>query len=201
MSIQTIEKKKLYFVTDNKNKFSEAEFIFKDSPYELVQYPLDLPEYQGTSEEIAFLKCLEVEKQLTDKNIYPFIIEDTGLHYNCLNGLPGPYIKWFLKQTKLDGLVKLAEPYPDKSAYAQCIVTLNLNKGVKPLSFKGVVNGNIVTPRGTTTFGWDPIFQPDLKANGSVNYQTFAEIPNEEKNKISHRYKAFLELKRFLHYN
>ena len=53
--------------------------------------------------------------------------------------------------------------------------------------FKGKIKGNIVYPRGKGGFGWDCIFQPE-----GYN-KTFAEI--EEKNKISHRYKAFKKFK------
>lgn len=50
--------------------------------------------------------------------------------------------------------------------------------------FKGITDGTIVNPRGSREFGWDPCFQPE-----GFN-QTYAEMPKEDKNKISHRFKA-----------
>jgi hypothetical protein len=53
------------------------------------------------------------------------------------------------------------------------------------LVFRGETDGDIVEPRGPNTFGWDPCFQP-------LGYsQTYAEMDKSEKNKISHRFKAF----------
>ena len=54
---------------------------------------LDLPEYQGTPEEVARTKCEEAAKHIQG----PVLVEDTSLCFNALGGMPGPYIKWFLK--------------------------------------------------------------------------------------------------------
>ena len=53
----------------------------------------------------------------------------------------------------------------------------------------GRTNGTIVSPRGSRDFGWDPIFQPEGKE------VTYAELPKEVKNEISHRSKALQKLK------
>jgi inosine triphosphate pyrophosphatase len=192
MANEPSKRQKIYFVTGSANKFNEAKEIFTNEHYELVQYNLDLPEYQGDSEEIAHKKCLEAETLLPE-NIYPFFIEDTGLHYNCLNGLPGPYIKWFLKDIGLDGLVKLTEPYTDKTAYAKCIITLKMNIKTKPLSFVGKIDGKIVNTRGRNNFGWDPIFE--------VGDQTFAEMDKDKKNNVSHRCIALKMLEEHINKN
>ncbi len=62
----------------------------------------------------------------------------------------------------------------------------------RPLVFEGRVQGTIVSPRGTSGFGFDPIFLPQGKK------QTFAQMGMDEKNLISHRKKAFEEFKKFL---
>lgn len=54
---------------------------------------IDLPEYQGSVEEIAESKCKFALEQVKG----PVLVEDTGLGFDALKGLPGPYIKWFLK--------------------------------------------------------------------------------------------------------
>lgn len=62
----------------------------------------------------------------------------------------------------------------------------------EPILFIGRTNGKIVSPRGRLGFGWDPIFQPD-------NYdKTFGEMTQEEKNRVSPRYKAIQELSKYI---
>lgn len=58
-----------------------------------------VPEIQGTTEEIAREKCRRAAEILQG----PCITEDTALCFEALNGLPGPYIKFFLKELGLDG--------------------------------------------------------------------------------------------------
>lgn len=95
--------------------------------------------------------------------------------------------KWFLQKIGHEGLNNLLMAYEDKTAYAMCIFSLALGPNAEPMTFVGKTQGRIVPARGPNDFGWDPIFQPH-------GYdQTYAEMPNEEKHKISHRGKA-LEL-------
>ena len=49
------------------------------------------------------------------------MVEDTSLCFNAYGGLPGPYIKWFLKNLGHDGLNSMLAGFDDKTAYAQCI--------------------------------------------------------------------------------
>jgi inosine triphosphate pyrophosphatase len=71
--------------------------------------------------------------------------------------------------------------YEDKSAYAQCVFSLSLGSG-EPVVFVGRTDGAIVQARGPLDFGWDPVFQPD-------GFDlTYAQLPKETKNTISHRY-------------
>ncbi len=58
--------------------------------------------------------------------------------------------------------------------------------------FEGSLDGTIVSPRGDTSFGWDPIFQPE------DSLKNFAEMSGEEKNAISMRKIAFTKLKQFI---
>jgi inosine triphosphate pyrophosphatase len=53
----------------------------------------------------------------------PVIVEDTCLCYNAYKGLPGPYIKWFLKAIAPEGLAKMVEPFEDKTAYSMCTIS------------------------------------------------------------------------------
>ncbi len=103
-----------------------------------------------------------------------------------MHGLPGPYIKWFLDKIGHDGLNKLLAGYDDKTAYAQCVFAFCAGPTSEPIVFDGRCHGRIVQARGSTTFGWDPIFQPD-NDQGQPGKQTFAEMDKNEKNRISHR--------------
>jgi inosine triphosphate pyrophosphatase len=116
----------------------------------------------------------------------PVLVEDTSLHFNALNGLPGPYIKWFLKKIGHSGLNNLIAAYTDKTAYAQCTFGFMESPESKVVKvFVGKTQGTIVHARGPKTFGWDPVFEPK-EGHG----KTYAEMSKADKNAISHRYRA-----------
>ena len=91
----------------------------------------------------------------------PIIVEDTSLCFNAYKGLPGPYIKWFLKKIGPEGLAKMVEPFEDKTGFAMCIIAFMSSDLKEPQLFIGKTPGKIVDPRGSRDFGWDPVFQPD----------------------------------------
>ena len=143
---------------------------------------------QGEPEEVAIEKC----KLAAEKIGQACIVEDTSLCFNAYNGLPGIYVKWFLEKSGHQGLVNMLAAYEDKSAYAQCIFAYSAGPGFEPIAFVGRTEGNIVQARGPTDFGWDPIFEP-------IGYdKTYAELPKEIKNTISHRYRALDSLRAYL---
>nr|GMD62961.1 inosine triphosphate pyrophosphatase [Ipomoea batatas] len=172
------------FVTGNAKKLEEVRAILGTSiPFQSLK--LDLPELQGEPEEISKEKARIAAKEVKG----PVLVEDTCLCFNALKGLPGAYIKWFLQKTGHEGLNNLLMAYEDKSAYAMCIFSLAIGPNVEPITFVGKTLGKIVPARGPNDFGWDPIFEPDGYE------QTYAEMPKEEKNKISHRSKALALVK------
>ena len=61
---------------------------------------IDLPEFQGEPDEISRAKCLEAAKRVNGA----VMTEDTCLCFNALGGMPGPYVKWFLKAVGPPGL-------------------------------------------------------------------------------------------------
>nr|QZA75325.1 polyprotein [Cassava brown streak virus] len=175
------------FVTGNAQKLKEVKQIFGPT-IPIVSRKVDLPEPQGTVEEIIKEKA-RVAAELVGG---PVLVEDTSLCFDALNGLPGPYIKWFMEGIGLEGLYKLVEPYQNKMASALCVFAFVNRVGDDPIIFKGVLRGEIVMPRGPKSFGWDPIFQP-------LNWRkTFAEMMAEEKNMISHRFRALSLVGEFL---
>ncbi|EKD23176.1 MAG: hypothetical protein ACD_83C00017G0003 [uncultured bacterium] len=172
-----------YFITGNKNKFQEAKLIIP----QLEQLDIDLPEIQ----EIDPQKVIEAKlKEAGQHHDGQLIVEDTGLYIKCLDGLPGPLIKWFHKTVGYPKLAELVFKYPDHQAEAKAVIGYFDQTNIR--FFEGVISGQIVLPRGETNFGWDIIFQPDRFD------KTFAEMTIEEKNKISHRRLAFEKLKEYL---
>lgn len=175
------------FVTGNQNKLREVQKILGDS-INLVPVQIDLPELQGEMDDISIEKCKIAAKHVKG----PVIIDDTSLCFNALGGLPGPYIKWFLEKIGNEGLNRMLDGFVDRTGTAVCTFAFCRDENSEPILFKGRVKGSIVRPRGSTNFGWDPIFQPDGCS------QTYAEMDSETKNKISHRCLALNALREFL---
>ncbi|KAF5397086.1 Inosine triphosphate pyrophosphatase [Paragonimus heterotremus] len=90
----------IHFVTGNPNKLAEVIKILGPEYMDKIKaVSLDLPELQGTMDEISREKCLAATA-LVDG---PVLIEDTSLCFEALNGMPGPFIKWFLQSLGPEG--------------------------------------------------------------------------------------------------
>lgn len=123
------------FVTGNKNKLKEIKSILGDT-FPITNLDLDLSELQGTAEEICIAKCIEAVHAVNG----PAIIEDTSLVFKVLDNMPGPYIKWFMGNSRngynnLNGynnpngcnnLTKMLDGFDDRSAYALCTVAIGI---------------------------------------------------------------------------
>nr|XP_011457787.1 PREDICTED: inosine triphosphate pyrophosphatase isoform X1 [Fragaria vesca subsp. vesca] len=179
--------KPVTFVTGNAKKLEEVRAILGNSiPFNSLKLDfLAVPELQGEPEDISKEKARLAALQVNG----PVLVEDTCLCFNALKGLPGPYIKWFLQKIGHEGLNNMLMAYEDKSAYALCAFSFAIGPDAEPIAFLGKTPGKIVPARGPNDFGWDPIFQPDGYE------QTYAEMSKEEKNKISHRYRALALVK------
>jgi inosine triphosphate pyrophosphatase len=164
---------KIIFITGNTGKLKEARALIPS----LISQDIDLPEIQ----EIDALKVIEAKlKEASSCQKGEYIVEDTSLYFDCLNGLPGPLIKWFMKRMGDQKLYELTEKYKNNKAIAKTFIGHIDTKG-KCNYFEGSITGTIVNPRGDNGFGWDKIFQPDN------SNKTFAEMSTEEKNKFSMR--------------
>lgn len=176
---------RINFVSGNEGKVRElSSIINKYLPnVELFQLNIDLPELQGNSEYIVREKLKTALERSCDLD-GGVLVEDTSLLFNAYNGLPGPYIKYFLKAIKPEGLYKMVSTFDDHSAVAQSIYGLQFYKDEDPVLFVGRVDGEIVSPRGDSNFGWDSCFQP------KGFDKTYAEMNESVKNEISHRSKS-----------
>ena len=184
-------KRKLRFITGNPNKLREARQIL--SGFDVQSKDVELYEIQEVNEQLIVEEKIRQALKLLDEEVF---VEDTSLCYDALNGLPGPLVKWFIKNAGCRGLVDMLAAYENKTVYAKCYIGYGVpardGKKEKILVFEGSVKGRIVEPAGKSKFGFDPIFLPD-------GYEkTFAQMTGEEKNSISHRRLALEKFKEYL---
>jgi len=82
--------------------------------------------------------------------------------------------------------------FPTNDAWALCTFAYSAGPGTEPILFEGRTDGKVVCPRGPAVFGWDSAFEAENTG------KTYAEMLPEEKNGISHRYRALDELRAYL---
>jgi len=159
----------------------------------LLNYPnYTLPAETGkTFEENAVLKAVDAAKTL---NLW-VIADDSGLVVPALKGAPGVFSARYAGDdaTDAENRQKLLKAMLDMSgmdrhAYFECVLALAGPEGLKK-SVSAKVEGEIATQeRGRNGFGYDPLFMKHEYG------QTFAELPENTKNRISHRWKALERL-------
>jgi XTP/dITP diphosphohydrolase len=179
----------LLLATRNQHKTREfRELLGADfGVIDLTATPeIAMPDETGrTFAENAILKATSIAKRVDGL----VIADDSGLEVDALDGAPGIYSARYTGReatdaTNVEKLLRELKNESKRSARFRCVIAL-AQEGKVLGAFEGVVNGTIVDlPRGTAGFGYDPIFQP-----AGCN-QTFAEMPPDLKNKISHRAKA-----------
>jgi len=182
----------LLVATTNRHKLEEYRSIFVDLPFQIVslsdiQLDLDVEETGTTFQENAELKALAY----AGASGLLSLADDSGLEIDALGGAPGVYSARFAGEDtsyeerfriifeQLSGL-----PVEKRTARFRCVITIAEPSGYHR-SVEGSIEGVITdVPHGLNGFGYDPIFLvPELG-------KTTAEIPPEQKNKISHRGRA-----------
>ena len=178
--------------TNNKGKLKEIKKIFND--YEIYSLKdkniiCDIDEDGNTFLENAKKKAKYIYELIHEE----VIADDSGLCINCLDGFPGVNTHRFLgdNATDLDRneyLINEVNKYNDRSCEFVCVIVYY--NGIDYIEGKGILEGNISNVmRGSNGFGFDSIFELD-------NGKTLAELDSYEKNKISARYLALMDLKR-----
>jgi len=178
--------------TKNKDKAAEIQEILKDLPFRILTMTEagiddDIEENGATFEENALIKALAVY-QKTGGYV---MADDSGLAIDALDGAPGIYSARFMGpdstyEEKIQALWKLLRniPLEKRTAHFICAIAVVRPDGshftVKE-SMDGILYDRIVGENG---FGYDPVFF--LPERGL----TTAQLPPEEKNRISHRGKA-----------
>jgi XTP/dITP diphosphohydrolase len=191
---------KLLIATHSRGKLIEYQQILADLPFELVTLDDggirdDVEETGTTFAENARLKATAFTRQsglLT-------LADDSGLEVDALGGEPGVFSKRYAGEGKSDAerivflLDKLRDvPQGKRSARFRCAIAIASSDG-KLRETDGTCEGEIIfAPRGTNGFGYDPIFY--FPARGV----TMAELPSEEKNRVSHRAHAAIHARKIL---
>ncbi len=189
-------KTKLVFATNNKHKLREVSDILKDKIELLslsdIHCNVDIPETSNTIPGNAKLKAQYV-KEHYQLNCFA---DDTGLEIDALNGAPGVYSARYAGESKdseanIQKVLKELESKTNRKAQFRTVIALIYNE--QEYLFEGIIKGEIIKEkRGNSGFGYDPIFVPE-----GYN-DTFAEMGDEIKNKISHRAIAVEKLCNFL---
>jgi non-canonical purine NTP pyrophosphatase (RdgB/HAM1 family) len=174
----------LYFVTSSEDKVKEASLVL---PLPMKRIEVELHEIQTTDlEAIVRFKAEQAWRHVRA----PVIVEDTALRFLAWQQLPGPFIKHFVENLGLLGIVDALSP--SKDWRAEAITGVGYCVGGEVHYFEGRVKGLIVLPMGREVFGWDAIFRPQ----GSG--RTYAEMSREEKAAQSMRTLALRKLAAFL---
>lgn len=188
--------KKIIFATGNRNKLREVQQMVGDK-YTLLtpmDYGIDedIPETSPTIEGNAIQKA----RYIFEKTGLDCFADDTGLEIDALNGEPGVYSARYAGEGKssednMTLVLQKMEGTTKRDARFRTVIALII--GGEEHLFEGVIEGEMTTERhGGEGFGYDPIFKPK-------GYDiTFAQMPLEQKNPISHRGRAIAKLIEFL---
>lgn len=189
--------KKLVFATNNAHKLDEIRAILGDKIEVLslkdINCDADIPETADTLEGNAALKAEYIYKNYG----LGCFADDTGLEVEALGGAPGVYSARYAggdghdSEANMRKLLKELDGKQNRKAQFRTAICL-IEQGEEHL-FEGIVKGSIIEQkRGASGFGYDPVFMPE-------GYEeTFAEMGNAEKNKISHRARAVEKLCEYL---
>lgn len=184
----------------NKKKIEELKRILQGLPIEILSID-DFPNLEeviedGNSFEENALKKARYVHQTTG---LPALADDSGLEVESLGGKPGIFSARYAGDNATDQdnvnklLIEMKElPEDKRKARFVCCIAFVSSKGEEKV-FWGYAKGKITRePRGKLGFGYDPVFIPE-------GYKlTFAELPPEEKDRLSHRRKALDKLKKYL---
>ncbi|HVM11665.1 MAG TPA: RdgB/HAM1 family non-canonical purine NTP pyrophosphatase [Actinomycetota bacterium] len=190
---------RVVLATRNRGKIREILAICADWPVTwLTQEDLDWPEVEETGdtyEENARLKARAVAAATG----LPALADDSGIEVDALGGGPGPRSARYAgadasDEQNLRALLRAVAGVPPggRTARYRAVDVLALPDGPE-WSAEGVCEGSLRSrPTGTGGFGYDPIFEP------AGWERTMAEMTAEEKHRISHRGKAFRQLRDLL---
>lgn len=191
-------KRKLVISTGNPNKVEEIKHILADLNIEVISKKdlglenIEVNEDGSTLEENSIKKARALASQID----YMVLADDTGLFVDALDGNPGVHSSRYAGEEGNDAknneklLLELKDvPMENRHANFKTIIAL-ITEDKKEIIVYGECKGKIALKKSKSNgFGYDPLFIP----NGYE--ETFGEMGEEEKNKISHRFNALKNLK------
>ena len=187
---------KLVFATNNRHKLEEVRAIVGDRVEVLSLNDInchdDIPETADTLQGNALIKA----RYIYDKFGVDCFADDTGLEVDALGGEPGVYSARYAgeeccSEANMQKLLHNLTGKIDRNAQFRTVIALIIN-GEEKL-FNGIVKGTIAEEKmGDSGFGYDPIFIPEGFS------ESFAQMSSEQKNSISHRYRATKQLSDYL---
>jgi XTP/dITP diphosphohydrolase len=174
----------LLLVTSREEKAREAARM----GFHVERVSLELPEPQALDPlEVVEAKARDAWRSLQR----PLVVEDSGLHLSAWGGFPGALVKWIEKSAGIAAIPRMLDAWENRAATGVCVLAFFDGKELQ--IGRGEVSGRIAeAPRGSVGFGWDTIFEPE------GDPRTFAEMAPEEKDRISHRRRAWEALARRL---
>ena len=191
--------KTLVFATNNKHKLHEVKEMLEGivDIKSMAEMGLegDIPETADTLQGNALQKA----QWVWERTRMDCFADDTGLEVEALDGAPGVYSARYAGEhcsfdDNINKLLGAMEGETNRKADFRTVICLIENGAER--YFEGRVDGVILTERyGEEGFGYDPIFMPDRFA------VSFAEMPLEVKNQISHRGRAVEKLVEYLRQN
>lgn len=189
--------KEIVVASNNQHKIKELKQMLEPLGYQVYGMKekgieLDVEETGTTFEENALLKAKAIRQQV-DSII---ISDDSGIEIACLNNAPGIYSARYLGENTPyteKNKILLDKIKDETNREARFYSAIALLIGEEEYLFSGILNGTIAyEAKGEYGFGYDPIFYlPELNLH-------LAELPDEEKNKISHRHLALKQVVDFL---
>lgn len=190
--------KQIIVATKNNGKAAEFRTFFQEFDIKaksLLELHETIPEVEETGSTFRENAALKAE-QIASIIQMPVVSDDSGLEISALNGKPGVYSARYAgsnksDQANIDKVLSELKDVPMEKRQARFVCVLAIAIPKQETVFKaGICEGKIsFTQKGLNGFGYDPIFLPDGYS------QTLAELPSSVKNQISHRHKAFSEVK------
>jgi len=192
--------KKIVFASNNIHKIKEFNEILDNVEILTLSdigYLEEIEETGKTFLDNALIKASTISKYLKSKNLdYDVLADDSGLCCNALNGAPGIYSARYAgihgdSKSNRDKLIDDLKD-KDKTAYFNCTIVLYHIDGTYEYK-EGKTYGKIINEeKGDTSFGYDAIFLSD-----DLN-KTFGETTSDEKNSVSHRFRALNKIKEII---